>query len=133
MAESSSTSAIRRPIAGILPSFFVTFPRLVPACARACARNEPAQSRVAQSRGTEMENCKSGIVDFLELGANAFVSGLVAAIALSVIALALSTSARAAAPNGQQTGSLLVRPAESADYSVAPKLETEVAIRVTGM
>src|SRR5438552_228927 len=40
-----------------------------------------------------MENRKSGIVDFLELGANAFVSGLVAAIALSVIALALFTTA----------------------------------------
>ena len=80
-----------------------------------------------------MQKRKSGIVDFLELGANAFVSGLVAAIALSVIALALSTSARAATPNGQQTGSLLVRTADSADYNVAPKLETEVAIRVTGM
>jgi hypothetical protein len=36
--------------------------------------------------------------DFLELGANAFVSGLVAAIVLSVLALALATTAQAADP-----------------------------------
>jgi Ca-activated chloride channel family protein len=80
-----------------------------------------------------MQKRKPGIVDFFELGANAFVSGLAAAIAFSVIALVLATSARAATPNGQQTGTLLVRSSDAADYALAPKLETEVAIRITGM
>jgi Ca-activated chloride channel homolog len=77
---------------------------------------------------------KPGIADFFELGANAFVTGLVAAIALSMLVLLLSTSAQAAVtPNGQQTGALLVRPEAAADYTTAPKLETDVAIHVIGM
>src|SRR5947199_4492840 len=42
---------------------------------------------------------KTGIEDFLQLGANAFVAGLLAAIALSVVTLLLSTGAQAATPN----------------------------------
>jgi len=39
---------------------------------------------------------KAVIADFLELGANAFAGGLMVAIALAVITLALATSAQAA-------------------------------------
>jgi len=39
---------------------------------------------------------KAVIADFLELGANAFAGGLVVAIALAVVTLALATSAQAA-------------------------------------
>ncbi len=85
-----------------------------------------ADKRVAQ--GTER---KAGLVDLLELGANAFVSGLVVAIALSVIALALATSAQAAGINDAKTGQLLLR--TGGEYTAAPMVETEVAIQVTGI
>jgi hypothetical protein len=39
---------------------------------------------------------KAVVADFLELGANAFASGLVVAIALAAITLALATTAQAA-------------------------------------
>jgi hypothetical protein len=39
---------------------------------------------------------KAVVADFLELGANAFVGGVMVAIALAVITLALATSAQAA-------------------------------------
>src|SRR5207237_3647388 len=80
-----------------------------------------------------MDKRRPGIADFFELGANAFVTGLVAAVAFAMIALALSTSARAATLDDQHTGALLVRPQSASDYAVAPKRETKVAIRVTGM
>ena len=80
-----------------------------------------------------MDKRRPPIADLLELGANAFVAGLLAAIALAMVTLVLSTAASAATPNGQQTGSLLVRANDGADYALAPKLETEVGIRVTGM
>ena len=80
-----------------------------------------------------MDKRRPPIADMLELGANAFAAGVLAAVALAMVTLVLSTSARAATPNGQQTGSLLVRANEAADYALAPKLETEVGIRVTGM
>jgi len=43
-----------------------------------------------------MEQRKAMIGDFLELGANAFASGLAAAIVLAVITLALASAAQAA-------------------------------------
>jgi len=39
---------------------------------------------------------RAAVADFLQLGANAFASGLLVAIALAVITLALATSAQAA-------------------------------------
>jgi Ca-activated chloride channel family protein len=76
---------------------------------------------------------KAGIGDFLELGANAFVGGLLAAIALSVVTLLLATGAQAATLNDAKTGALLFRTGTSGEYVVAPTLQTEVAIQVTGM
>jgi hypothetical protein len=51
-----------------------------------------------------MAKRKSGIGDFLELGANAFASGLLVAIALAVITLLLATSSQAAKPDEAKTG-----------------------------
>src|SRR5207245_10175311 len=85
------------------------------------------------SGNADMEKRRPGIVDFFELGANAFVTGLVAAVALAMIALALSTSARAATLDGQHTGALLLRSQAASSYAAAPKLGTEVAISVTSM
>ncbi len=83
---------------------------------------------MADKRGTQR---KAGLVDLLELGANAFVSGLAVAIALSVLTLALATSAQAAMPNDAKAGQLLLK--TGGEYTAAPTVETEVAIQVTGI
>src|SRR5258708_34464038 len=82
--------------------------------------------------GSTRKSPREGIVEFLALGANAFVSGLVAAIALAVITLALATGAQAASLNDAKTGTLLLRTGTAGDYTVAPTVETEVAIEVNG-
>jgi len=76
---------------------------------------------------------KAGIGDFLQLGANAFVAGLLVAIALSVVTLLLSTGAQAATVNEARTGQLLLRTDVPGQYTVAPTVETEVAIEVNGV
>src|SRR4051812_10632809 len=76
---------------------------------------------------------KAGIGDFLQLGANAFVSGLLVAIALSVLTLLLASTAQAAALNDAKTGQLLLRTGAPGEYTVAPTVETEIAIEVTGV
>jgi len=76
---------------------------------------------------------KAVIGDFLELGANAFVAGLAAAIALSVVTLLLTTTAQAATLNDAKTGQLLLRAGNPGEYVVAPTVETEVAIQVNGV
>ena len=76
---------------------------------------------------------KSGVEDFLQLGANAFVAGLLVAIALSVVTLLLTTSAQAATLNDAKTGQLMLRGGTAGDYTVAPTVETEVAIEVNGV
>jgi Ca-activated chloride channel family protein len=76
---------------------------------------------------------KAVIGDFLELGANAFVAGLAAAIALSVVTLLLTTAAQAATLNDAKTGQLLLRTGNPGEYVVAPTVETEVAIQVNGV
>jgi len=76
---------------------------------------------------------RAGLVEFLQLGANAFVSGVLVAVALAVVTLALATGAQAAALGGQKTGTLLLRTDTAGDYTLAPTVETEVAIQVTGI
>jgi Ca-activated chloride channel family protein len=76
---------------------------------------------------------KTGIGDFLHLGANAFAAGLLAAIALSVVTLLLSTAAQAASLNDAKAGQLLILGGTPGEYTVAPTVETEVAIEVTGV
>ena len=76
---------------------------------------------------------RAGIFEFLELGANAFASGLIVAVALAVITLALATGAQAATLGDQKTGALLLRTGTAGDFTLAPTVETEVAIQVTGI
>ena len=73
---------------------------------------------------------KAVIGDFLELGANAFVAGLAAAIALSVVPLLLTTTAQAATLNDAKTGQLLLRTGNPVEYVVAPTVATEVPTQV---
>ena len=80
-----------------------------------------------------MDKRKKVIGDFLQLGANAFASGLAAAIVLAVVTLALAGSAQAATLNDAKTGTLMLRTGTQGEYTIAPKVETEVAIQVTGM
>jgi Ca-activated chloride channel family protein len=72
--------------------------------------------------------------DFFELGAHAFAGGLMVAIALAMLTLALATSAQAAKVNDAKAGTLLLA-TQSAQggFTVAPTVETEVAIQVTGV
>src|SRR5258708_14872862 len=83
--------------------------------------------------GSTRKSPREGIVEFLALGANAFVSGLVAAIALAVITVALATGAQAASLNDAKTGTLLLRTGTAGDYAVAPTVESEGAIEVNGV
>ena len=76
---------------------------------------------------------KAVIGDFLNLGANAFVGGLVAAIVLSVLTLLLAGSAQAATVNDAKAGQLLLQTGTPGQYAVAPTVETEVAIQVNGV
>ncbi|MGZ5048870.1 MAG: hypothetical protein ACXWF0_17010, partial [Usitatibacter sp.] len=80
-----------------------------------------------------MDKRRAAIGDFLELGANAFASGLVVAIALAVITLALAGAAQAATLDGAKTGTLLLPGATDGSLVEAPKVETEVAIEVNGI
>ena len=83
--------------------------------------------------GIKRQQRRAGIVEFFELGANAFVSGLVVAIALAVVTLALATGAQAASLNDPKTGALLLHTGTAGQYTVAPTVETEVAIQVSGI
>jgi Ca-activated chloride channel family protein len=71
--------------------------------------------------------------DMAEIVARAFVSGVAAAVAMSLAILALSSTAQAATPNDAKTGELLLRSGASGAYDAAPKVATEVAIQVSGM
>lgn len=80
-----------------------------------------------------MDKRRAAIGDFLELGVNAFAGGLMVAIALAVITLALAGAAQAATINEAKTGMLLLGGGKDGTLAAAPKVETEVAIQVTGM
>jgi Ca-activated chloride channel family protein len=76
---------------------------------------------------------KTGIGDFLQLGANAFAAGLLAAIALSVVTLLLTTAAQAATLKDVKAGQLMIGTGTPGEYAIAPTVETEVAIEVSGV
>ena len=73
--------------------------------------------------------------DFIVLGARALVSGIAVAAALGLAAMVLAQNAQAAAvkPGDARTGELLLQTATPGEYTVAPTVETEAAIQVTGM
>jgi len=71
--------------------------------------------------------------DMIELVARAFVGGVAAAVAMSLAILALSATAQAATVNEAKTGELLLATQTAGQYTVAPRIATEVAIEVSGM
>ena len=73
--------------------------------------------------------------DFIVLGARALVSGIAVAAALGLAAMVLAQNVQAAAvkPGDARTGELLLQTATPGEYTVAPTVETEAAIQVTGM
>jgi hypothetical protein len=70
---------------------------------------------------------RRAIGDFLELGANAFASGLVAAIALAVVTLALASCTQAA-PNDAKAETLDGNP----PWSAAPTQSRQVEANGVG-
>jgi hypothetical protein len=82
------------------PDFFTTFPPSRRNGSSARAPNGPVSyertERIETMDGKDRVKAKAVVADFLELGANAFVGGIMVAIALAVITLALATSAQAA-------------------------------------
>src|SRR5690348_4178056 len=78
----------------------------------------------------------SALWDFLVLGCKAFVSGLAVALALGFAAVVLASHAQAATTltlKDPRAGGLLFRTDVAGQYEVAPTVETEVAIQVTGI
>jgi len=78
----------------------------------------------------------SALWDFLMLGAKAFVSGLGVALVLGFAAVVLASHAEAATTvtlKDPRAGELLLRTDAAGRYAVAPTVETEVAIQVTGI
>ena len=73
------------------------------------------------------------IGDMIELVFRAFVGGLAAAVAMSLAILALSATAQAATLGDAKTGELLLLTKTAGQYTVAPRVATEVAIEVSGM
>jgi len=71
--------------------------------------------------------------DMIELVFRAFVGGVAAAVAMSLAILALSATAQAATLGEAKTGALLLMTKTAGQYTVAPRVATEVAIEVSGM
>ena len=83
--------------------------------------------------GKAAARIQGALGDLVELFAKALLSGIGVAVALSIAILALSAAAQAATLNDPKTGTLLFRNAASGDYAVAPTVETQVGIEVSGM
>ncbi|HXS50988.1 MAG TPA: marine proteobacterial sortase target protein [Usitatibacter sp.] len=81
-----------------------------------------------------MERGKAG--EFIVLGVRAVLGGIVVALALGFAAIVLASNAQAAgtvAPADARAGELLLTTGTPGEYTVAPTVETEVAITVSGV
>jgi Ca-activated chloride channel family protein len=79
---------------------------------------------------------RAALVDFMVLGGKALLSGIVVAMLLAFAAVVLAATAEAAGTvtlNDPKSGALLIRTGTAGQYTIAPTVETEVAIHVTGM
>ncbi len=74
---------------------------------------------------------QAGLGDLWMLGLRALLGGIAAALLLGAAALALASTAQAAAGNDAATGTLMLKVGDQ--YIAAPTVETEVAIEVSGM
>lgn len=80
----------------------------------------------------------AALTDFASLAARAVLAGLTASLLLVVLTLLLARPAEAAttAPvgiNTAKTGELMLKTGDAGKFTLAPKLETDVAITVSGM
>ena len=83
-----------------------------------------------------MERGKVRAGDFIVLGVRAVLGGIAVALALGFAAIVLASNAQAAgtvAPADARSGELLLTTGTSGQYTVAPTVETEVAISVSGV
>src|SRR5687767_6808442 len=74
--------------------------------------------------------------EFLELACRAIMGGVAAALLFALAALTLTITSAQAAPvtlKDPKTGMLLFATATPGQYEPAPKVETEVAIHVSGL
>jgi len=74
--------------------------------------------------------------DFMDLACKAFMGGVAAALLFAMAALVLTISSAQAATvslNDPKTGALLFRTGTAGQYELAPKVETDVAIQVSGL
>ncbi len=80
----------------------------------------------------------AALADFASLAARALLAGLAASLLLAALTLLLARPAEAAASapvgiNSARTGELMLKTGEAGKFTLAPRLETDVAITVTGM
>jgi Ca-activated chloride channel family protein len=73
------------------------------------------------------------VAGWLKLLGDAVATGIAASLALAFMAVVLASNAQAATLNDAKTGTLLYRTATDGQFDVAPRVETEVAIQVTGI
>ena len=77
---------------------------------------------------------QAAAADFIGLLGKAILSGIAASLLLALLALGLATTASAQSkPNDAKTGTLLFHTGTEGVYAAAPKVETDVAIHVTGI
>jgi len=80
----------------------------------------------------------AALADFASLAARALLAGLTASLLLAALTLLLARPAEAAtiAPvgiNSARTGELMLKTGEDGKFTLAPRIETDVAITVSGM
>jgi Ca-activated chloride channel family protein len=113
------------------PQILITSPALALTASLAHARNGAIAT---SAKGMAMARGKAA--DFMVLGVRALLSGVAVALALGFAAVVLAGNAQAAGTvtlDDARTGELLLSTGTPGRYTVAPTVETEVAIRVTGM
>jgi len=74
------------------------------------------------------------LADCIELLGKAILSGIAASVILAMLALGLATTASAQSlANDAKTGTLFLRKGDAGALAPAPKVETDVEIRITGI
>jgi Ca-activated chloride channel family protein len=89
---------------------------------------------MADRNGGYRGGVEAALADFIELLGKAILSGVATSVLLALATLALAGAARAqTGPNDAKTGTLLFRAGPEGGFVPAPKVETDVAIHVTGI
>ncbi len=89
---------------------------------------------MADGKGGYRGGADAALGDFIGLLGKAILSGIAASVVLGLLTLGLATTAGAQEkPNDAKTGTLLLRTGTPGGFVAAPKVETDVAIHVTGI